>query len=108
MIVPFSVMDFLHRAVAVYGDRVYLASLREDGLRTACTEQRTMNYLCTWAHLYREVGEAPPAFAKDPLPVSGLPRWYAGLSPREQQLTQRLSGMRPPAAAGHSLEKVHG
>lgn len=97
------------RPMAVYGDRVYLASLREEGLRTACTEQRTMNYLCTWAHLYREVGETPPAFAKDPLPVSGLPRWYAGLGPREQQLTQRLSGMRPPAAAaGKHLEKVHG
>src|SRR5205085_2863120 len=70
------------RPMAVYGDRVYLASLREEGLRTACTEQRTMNYLCTWAHLYREVGETPPAFAKDPLPVSGLPRWYAGLGAR--------------------------
>ena len=95
------------RPMAVYGDRVYLASLREEGLRTACTEQRTMNYLCTWAHLYREVGEQPPAFAKEPLPVAGLARWYAGLSPKEQRLTQRLSGMRPPQAA-NSQEKVHG
>jgi hypothetical protein len=33
----------------IYGDRVYLASLREEGLRTVCTEERSVHYLCTWA-----------------------------------------------------------
>ncbi|MCA0175079.1 MAG: glycosyltransferase [Proteobacteria bacterium] len=86
------------RPMAVYGDRVYLASLREEGLRSACTEERSVLYLCTWAHLYREVGEPAPAFAKEPLPLAQLPRWYAGLPPREREVTQRLSGMACPVA----------
>ena len=88
--------------MTVYGDRVYLASLREEGLSTACTEQRTVHYLCTWAHLFRAVGEPVPDYAKDPLPLAELPRWYASLSPRDSLLTQRLSGMRPPASASAS------
>lgn len=97
----------------VFGDRVYLASLREEaGLRTACTEERSVRYLCTWAHLFRAVGEPVPPYAKEPRPLAELPRWYAGLSPREKELTQRLSGMRPPApraapAAAHTLETAH-
>ena len=82
--------------MAVYGDRVYLASLREEGLRTACTEERSVWYLCTWAHLFRQVGETAPAFAKDPLPLDNLPRWYAGLGPHEREMTRRLSGMSAP------------
>ena len=84
------------RPMAVYGDRVFLASLREEGLSMACTEERTVWYLCTWAHLFRQVGEVPPPFAKDPLPLEGLPRWYAGLGPHEREMTRRLSGMSPP------------
>jgi len=95
------------RPMAVYGDRVYLASLRADGLRTACTEQRTLRYLCTWAHLYRDIGETPPAFAKDPLPLSGLPEWYGSLDSRETELTRRLSGMPPPARRAPVQEPVH-
>jgi len=94
----------------VYGDRVFLASLLDEGLRTACTEQRTVHYLCTWAHLFRAVGESPPDYAKEPRPVEDLPRWYAALSPRERQLTQRLSGMPPPgprAVPSSTPEKAH-
>jgi hypothetical protein len=87
------------RPMAVYGDRVFLASLREEGLKTACTEQRTMWYLCTWAHLYRHIGETVPAFAKDPKPLEGLPRWYASLGPHEREMTKRLSGMSMPRMA---------
>jgi hypothetical protein len=96
------------RPMAVYGDRVFLASLREEGLRSACTEERTVRYLCTWAHLYRDVGETPPAFAKDPLPVSGLAGWYAALPPQEAALTHRLSGMRPPVSRAATAEAAHG
>ena len=85
------------RPMAVYGDRVFLASLRDEGLRCAGTEQRTLFYLCTWAHLYRDIGETPPPYAKDPLPTENLPRWYAGLDPREAELVHRLSGMPQPA-----------
>ena len=69
-----------------------------------------MHYLCTWAHLFRAVGETPPDYAKEPRPVEDLPRWYAALSPRERQLTQRLSGMPPPgprAVPQASPEKAH-
>ena len=96
------------RPMAVYGDRVYLASLRADGLKSACTEERSVRYLCTWAHLYRDIGETPPEFAKDPLPVAGLADWYGGLDERETELTRRLSGMPPPAVArAATLEKAH-
>jgi glycosyltransferase involved in cell wall biosynthesis len=89
------------RPMAVYGDRVFLAALRADGahLRSACTEERSVRYLCTWAHLYRDIGETPPPFAKDPLPLQGLPEWYGGLPERERQLTERLSGMPAPRVA---------
>ena len=96
------------RPMAVYGDRVFLASLRSDGLKSACTEERSVRYLCTWAHLYRDIGETPPPYAKDPLPVSGLPRWYGSLDPREAELTRRLSGMPPPAPrAATNKEQAH-
>lgn len=96
----------------VFGDRVYLASLREDGLRTACTEARSVHYLCTWAHLFREVGEPVPHYAKEPRPLAELPRWYHSLPPAEQVLTQRLSGMPPPGPrpakpVQRHLESVH-
>ncbi len=95
------------RPMAVYGDRVFLASLRSDGLKSACTEERSLRYLCTWAHLYRDIGETPPAYAKDPLPVAGLPQWYGALGPREAELTRRLSGMPLPGRGAPTKENTH-
>jgi len=96
------------RPMAVFGDRVYLASLREEGLRSACTEQRSVWYLCTWAHLFRDLGETAPPYAKEPRPLAELPRWYAALPVEEQHIAHRLSGMRPPAVrVSPSMEKTH-
>lgn len=85
------------RPMAMWGDRFYLSSLREEGLKEARTEGVTVNYLCTWADVYRAVGEAPPAFAKQGLPTQRLLDWVRRLQPGDMAHVQRLSGCSLPA-----------
>jgi len=80
------------RPMAMWGDRFYLASLREDGLKEARTEGTTVNYLCTWADVFRRVGETPPPFAKEGLPATRLIDWARRLQPGDLAHVQRLSG----------------
>jgi glycosyltransferase involved in cell wall biosynthesis len=82
------------KPMATWGDRFYLQSLREEGLREARTQTRSVYYLCTWSSVYRAIGEAPPAFAKDGLSAEPLQRWRARLQPADLAAVQRLSGVR--------------
>jgi glycosyltransferase involved in cell wall biosynthesis len=84
------------RPMAIWGDRFYLSSLREEGLTEARTGEPTVNYLCTWADVYRVVGETPPPFAKQGLPTERLLAWVKRLQPADLAHVQRLSGCNLP------------
>lgn len=82
------------RPMAMAGDRYFLKSLRDDGLREARTGAATVDYLCTWADVYRAVGETPPPYAKSQLPVARLRQWLGRLSAQDFEAVHRLSGCR--------------
>ena len=86
------------KPMAMWCDRFYLGSMRGEGLKEARTGSKTVYYLCTWAGVYRSIGEAPPAFAKEGLPVHVLSEWYRDLTPRDRQIVFRLTGYSLPAA----------
>jgi glycosyltransferase involved in cell wall biosynthesis len=80
------------KPMAAFGDRVFLYSLRNEGLLWAETHQRTVFYLCTWSNIFRAIGEPAPEYAKEPLPQSLMNAWYMGLDRRELTIVSRLSG----------------
>lgn len=80
------------KPMSMWCDRFYLQSLREEGLREARTHTRSVYYLCTWSGVYRSIGEAPPAFAKDGVPVERLKAWCERLQPADLAVVQRLAG----------------
>ena len=80
------------KPMAIWCDRFYLASLRQEGLSEAVVDRPTVNYLCTWANVYRSVGETPPPFAKEGLPLGRLAKWMQGLQPGDMDHVRRLSG----------------
>lgn len=81
------------KPMAMLGDRFYLSSLRAEGLRLASTQLPTVNYLCTWADVFRSIGEAPPPYAKEGLPFEQLRRWVDGLRPGDLDQVRRLCGV---------------
>jgi hypothetical protein len=80
------------KPMTMLGDRYFLLSLRKEGLREARTSLRTVNYLCGWADVYRAVGEVPPSFAKEALPLHQVRQWLRRLAEKDQQLVERLTG----------------
>jgi glycosyltransferase involved in cell wall biosynthesis len=87
------------RPMAMWCDRFYLGSLRGEGLVEVPTDSKTVYYLCTWAHVYRSIGEQPPEFAKEGLPVHQLASWYRDLGQRDREIVFRLTGYMLPAHA---------
>ncbi|HPO19917.1 MAG TPA: glycosyltransferase [Rubrivivax sp.] len=80
------------RPMASLFDRFYLQSLRAEGLREAHTGQATVDYLCTWASIFRAVGEEPPAYAKENVSSERLVQWAQRLQPLDFQQVHRLTG----------------
>ena len=80
------------KPMTMLGDRYFLVSLRQEGLKEARTRRTTVNYLCCWADVYRAVGEVPPAFAKGALPLYQVRQWLLGLSEKDHLRVERLSG----------------
>ena len=81
------------RPMASLGDRFFLASLQADSLRQARTGRKTVNYLCTWASIFRALGEEPPAYAKEGIDTAPLTRWIAGLDAEARDQVSRLGGV---------------
>jgi len=80
------------KAVFEVGDRVFLKSLIENGLRANRCPLPTVNYLCTWRSPFVAAGEAPPEYAKpDPDPAH-FNAWWGSLAPRERTIASRLVG----------------
>jgi hypothetical protein len=88
------------KPMAMLGDRFFLASLREDGLRGALAPRRTVNYLCTWKAVFDEIGEPAPASAKPGLPVERLHRWARQLQAGDFPQIRRLAGCDVQALLG--------
>jgi hypothetical protein len=81
------------KPLASVGDRIYLASLRQAGLRFVLTDHPTVNYLCTWSSVFEAIGEEPPDYAKPNIDVSPMHRWWKGLPERERVVANRLAGV---------------
>lgn len=84
------------KPMAMWGDRFYLDSLRAEGLREAHCEAVTVNYLCTWAPVFRAIGETPPTYAKEGLPIERLSAWLKRLQPGDLAHVRRLTGVDLP------------
>lgn len=80
------------KPMAMWCDRFYLASLRQEGLREARTAHPTVNYLCTWKNVFQSISEEPPAYAKDGVPIERMLTWLRSLRPADFISAQRLSG----------------
>jgi len=81
------------KPMAIWCDRFYLASMRQEGLKEATTDRPTVNYLCTWADVFQSIGETPPPYAKHGLPMHRLTDWVKRLQPGDMAHVQRLSGV---------------
>jgi len=79
------------KPLSVIGDRIFVGSLRAQGLRAARNPQVTVNYLCTWAFLFDAVGEVPPPYAKSTIDLQPTVRWWQALDARDRQIVDRLA-----------------
>ena len=82
------------RPMASLFDRFYLQSLRTEGLHEAHTGRETVDYLCTWASVFRAVGETPPGYAKENILSEWLLQWAQRLQPGDFERVHRLTGCR--------------
>jgi glycosyltransferase involved in cell wall biosynthesis len=82
------------KAVAFAGDRVFLTLLNSVDLKGAATRFATVNYLCSWPMMYRNIGEpVPPELDPDKmLDLRPIITAMNALSPREQEIARRLLG----------------
>lgn len=80
------------RPLACIGDRVYAATLRSEGLRAVRVDRVSVNYLCTWASVFRLAGEEPPAYAKPNVDAAAALRWWRELSASDRRIAERLAG----------------
>jgi len=80
------------KALSIVGDRVFLNSLRVQKLGHATCARPTVNYLCTWAEMFRAAGETPPSYAKQNVDLAPTLRWWKGLDERDRCVVNRLAG----------------
>ncbi|GMV60202.1 MAG: hypothetical protein AMXMBFR72_32940 [Betaproteobacteria bacterium] len=80
------------RPLAGIGDRVYAATLRSEGLRSVRINRVTVNYLCTWASLFRLAGEEPPAYAKPNVDPTSAIEWWKSARAEAGGIVDRLIG----------------
>ncbi len=79
------------KPLSVIGDRIFVGSLRAQGLRTVRNEAVTVNYLCTWAHIFEALGEVPPDYAKSSIDTRATQDWWNALDERDRTIVDRLA-----------------
>jgi len=79
------------KPLAIIGDRVFVGSLRAQGLRAARNPDVSVNYLCTWAYLFEALGEAPPPYAKSSIDMRPTQDWWHSLDERDRVIVDRLA-----------------
>lgn len=79
------------KPLSTVGDRIFVSSLRHQGLRAARNPRTTVNYLCTWAFIFEALGETPPPYAKSAIDLGPTRRWWLGLDARDRDIVNRLA-----------------
>jgi cellulose synthase/poly-beta-1,6-N-acetylglucosamine synthase-like glycosyltransferase len=79
------------KPLSVIGDRIFVGSLRAQGLRSARSREVTVNYLCTWAFLFEALGETPPDYAKSSIDMRPTQDWWHSLDERDRAIVDRLA-----------------
>jgi glycosyltransferase involved in cell wall biosynthesis len=79
------------KPLSVIGDRIFVGSLRAQGLRTVRSAEVTVNYLCTWAYLFEALGETPPDYAKSKIDMRPTQDWWHALDARDRVIVDRLA-----------------
>ena len=74
------------------GDRVFLACLTFNKLKSAVCEKVTVTYTTNYLTHYNWVGKPAPSNATRPVDFGDLHKWWATLSPREKGIVQRNVG----------------
>lgn len=82
------------KAVSFVGDRIFLSLLNSLQLNGAATRFATVNYLCSWPMMYRNIGEpVPPELDPEKqLDLGPIITAMNALSPREKEISRRLLG----------------
>jgi predicted O-linked N-acetylglucosamine transferase (SPINDLY family) len=80
------------RPLACIGDRIYVATLRAEALRSRRLDRTTVNYLCTWASLFRLAGEEPPPYAKPNVDAGAALAWWTAAKAADGITVDRLVG----------------
>jgi hypothetical protein len=84
-------------------DRVFYTALKAKKLNAQVVAEKTVNYHCLWAYIYKVAGETPPPKAKGGIDYKGMKRWLDAQDERGQLLVTRRTGCRisiPEDAAG--------
>ncbi len=79
------------KPLSLIGDRIFVGSLRAQGLRTVRCPDVTVNYLCTWAYLFEAIGETPPDYAKGKIDMRATQDWWHALDARDRVIVDRLA-----------------
>jgi hypothetical protein len=100
MFLRWPIFPFLHhwctmpQELAGSGDHLFYLLMMVNGLKPACVPTPTVNYLCLFDTVYRELGEEPPAEAKPIISWEDNQAWIDSLSPIDLARICNLVGMR--------------
>jgi len=80
------------REVSSICDRVFFLALRARSLVSAVSAKKTVNFTCTYAAIYRHVGEAPPTPVKENPDYRAMAAWIDALPPGQLRLVNQRLG----------------
>ena len=86
------VWTLMPREVSSICDRVFFHALRARSLVSAVSAKKTVNFTCTYAPLYRQLGEAPPAPVKENPDYRAMAAWVDALPPGQLRLVNQRLG----------------
>ena len=79
------------RPLTMFCDRIFYTGLNAGKLNFASVDKVTVNYLCTWADIFKQLGEEVPEYAKT-LDVKPLIEWIRNLDSKKHELIRRRLG----------------
>ena len=86
------VWALMPREVSVICDRVFFRALLARGFASAATAKKTVNYTCTWAPIYRYLGEIPPEPIKENPDHAAIMAWIDAMPSGQLALTNQRLG----------------
>jgi len=88
--------SLIPRELGFMDDRVFLAMVKQThkDLRIARNRTKTVGYTCLWESFYREIGEAPPANAKNLNDrYAEAQEWWRRLDRHSKDMIERTLGL---------------